>query len=169
MQAGSIVITHPNGSQQQLELSEGAVSVGSAPDCDLILTGAEIAPHHALLAYDERGRLVVEIRGENIVGQGGMRLTFNLSQIARPRELAWFGDYVLSYQPATWERQTQPLRLADLPAGDRAQSTAVRRLADETMLLHTLLGHSPSNHSHEAATLAMPLMALAAPPHSGVQ
>jgi hypothetical protein len=162
MHAGSIVITHPNGSEQPLELNEGTIYVGSASDCDLVLAGSDIAPHHATLTYDERGRLVVEICGENIVGQGGMRLTFNLSRITRRRELAWFGDYVLSYQPATWERHTQPLRLADLPAGERALNTVARHLADETMLLSTLLAHGPADHSHEAATLAMPLIALAA-------
>jgi hypothetical protein len=162
MQAGSIVITHPNGSEEQLELGTHAMYVGSAPDCDIILVGCDIAPRHAVIVCDERDRLVVEVCGENIVGQGGMRLTFNLSQIARRRELAWFGDYVLSYQPATWESSTQPLSLADLPSSDRALSAAVRRLANETMLLSTLLGNNPAGHSHEAITRPMPLMALAA-------
>ena len=162
MQAGSIVITHPNGSEEQLGLGTDALYVGSAPDCDIILIGCDIAPRHAVIICDERDRLIVEICGENIVGQGGMRLTFNLSQIARRRELAWFGDYVLSYQPTTWESNTQPLRLADLPSSERTLSTAVRRLADETMLLGMLLGNNPAGHSHEAATLPMPLMALAA-------
>jgi hypothetical protein len=162
MQAGSIVITHPNGLEQELELNEGIVSVGSAPGCDIVLAGAEIAPHHATIACDERGRLVIEIRGENVAGQGGMRLTFNLGQVTRRRELACFGDYVLCYQPATWNRQTQPLRLADLPADERTLSATVRRLADETMLLNALLGQSTTGQSHDAPTLALPLMALAA-------
>jgi Inner membrane component of T3SS, cytoplasmic domain len=165
MQAGNLVITNPNGPEQRLELGEGAVYVGSAPNCDLVLVGSDIAPHHATIVCDERGRLVVEICGENFVGQGGMRLTFNLSQIARRRELAWIGNYVLSYQPATWECQTQPLRLADASASDRAVGGAAptaQRSTDETSLLHTLLGQSLAGHSHEAATLAMPLMALAA-------
>jgi hypothetical protein len=162
MHAGIIVITHPNGLEQQLELNEGIACIGSAPDCDVILCGAEIAPHHATIACDERDRLVVEIRGEDIAGQGGIRLTFNLSQVTRRRELAWFGDYVLSYQPATWERPTQPLRLADLPASERPLSAVVRRLANETMLLSALLGQSPADNSHDAPTLALPLMTLAA-------
>ena len=115
------------GLEQELELNEGMVSVGSAPGCDVVLAGAEIAPHHATIACDERGRLVIEIRGENVAGQGGMRLTFNLGQVTRRRELAWFGAYVLCYQPATWDRQTQPLRLADLPADERTLSATVRR------------------------------------------
>jgi hypothetical protein len=162
MRAGTIIVTHPNGFERELALGEATLCMGSAPDCDLVLAEPDIAPHHATIACDEQGRLVLEICGENIVGQGGMRLTFNLSQIARRRDLAWLGDYVVSYQPAMWDRQTQPLRLADLPPCERALSTAVRRMADETMLLCSLLGYSPTDHSNEATTLAMPLMALAA-------
>ena len=165
MQAGSLIVTHPNGSEQQLELSEGTVYVGSAPSCDLVLVGSDIASHHATIVCDERGRLIVEICGETITGQGGMRLTFNLSHIARRRELAWLGDYVLSYQPATWECQTQPLRLTNLRASEQAVGDAAptaQRSADETPLLRALLGQSLTGHSHEATTLAMPMMALAA-------
>jgi hypothetical protein len=161
MRSGSIVITHPNGLEQELPLGEDSLRMGSAPDCDLVLAGAEIVPHHATITYDERGRLVVEICGDNIVGQGGMRLTFNLSQIARRRDLVWFGDYVVSYCPATWDRRTQPLCQADLPAGERTLGTAAQRLADETVLLCALLGQSPAGQSHAAATLEMPLLALA--------
>src|SRR5262245_1418983 len=161
MRAGTIIVTHPNGFDQELALGEATLHMGSAPDCDLVLAGNGIAPHHATIACDEQDRLVIEICGENIVGQGGMRLTFNLSQITRCRELAWLGGYVLSYQPATWVRQTQPLSLADVPPRDRALGAAVRRLADETMLLSTLLGYSAADHPYEAATLAMPRMALA--------
>jgi hypothetical protein len=162
MQAGTIIVSHPNGFEQKLALGEAALHMGSAPDSDLVLAGNDIAPHHATIACDEQDRLVIEICGENIVGQGGMRLTFNLSQIARRRDLAWLGDYVVSYEPAAWDRQTQPLSLADVPPRERALGSAVRRFADETMLLGALLGYSPVGHSHEAATLAMPLMALAA-------
>jgi len=28
-----------------------------------------------------------------------LRLTFNLPQLAKPRALAWIGDYVVSYWP----------------------------------------------------------------------
>jgi hypothetical protein len=164
MRAGSIVITHPSGWEQQVELDKRTIRVGSASDCDCILASADIAPHHATLACDERDRLVVEICGENIYGQGGLRLTFNLSQITRRRELAWFGDYVLSYQPAMWEQQTEPLRLADLPPNERAvggAATATQANADQT-LLRALLGQNPAGNAHEAPTLAMPLLALAA-------
>jgi hypothetical protein len=164
MRAGTIIVTHPNGFERELALGAGALRVGSAPGCDLVLAGIGIAPHHATIACDEQGRLVIEICGENILGQGGMRLTFNLSQIARRRDLAWFGDYVVSYQPATWQRQTQPLSPADLPLEERAvgQAPATQRSADETSLLRALLGQGLAGSSHEAATLAMPLMALAA-------
>jgi hypothetical protein len=164
MLSGSIVITHPNGFEQELLLGPGSLRVGSAPDCDLVLAGADIAPHHATIACDERDRLVVEICGENMLGQGGMRLTFNLAQITRRRDLAWFGDYVVSYQPASWDHQTQPLRQADVPVSERAvgATPTAQRCCDETSLLHTLLGQSFVQCSYAATTQAMPLMALAA-------
>jgi hypothetical protein len=43
-------------------------------------------------------------------------------------------------------------------------SATVRRLADETMLLSALLGQAPTDRSHDAPTLALPLIALAALP-----
>jgi hypothetical protein len=130
----------------------------------VILSGADIAPHHATLACDERGRLVVEICGENMLGQGGIRLTINLSKITRRRDLARFGDYVVTYVPAAWELLTQPLHLADLPASEQAVGAppTAQPSIDETSLLRTLLGQSLADGSPEAVTLAMPLMALAA-------
>src|SRR5215467_8825011 len=119
MRSGSIRIAHPDGYKQDLPLDGGALRLGSAPDNDVIITGPGIAPHHAIIGCDASGRLVLEVRGENVAGQGGMRLTFNLNQIARRRDLAWLGDYVVSYYPATWERQTQPLRSVELPASER--------------------------------------------------
>lgn len=164
MLSGSIVITHPNGFEHKLPLGQASLRIGSAPDCDVVLSGPDIAPYHVTLTCDDRDHLVVEISGENIVGQGGMRLTFNLAQITRRRDLAWLGDYIIRYQPASWERQTQPLRQADLPLSTRAvgATPSVQRCDDETSLLHTLLGQGFTQRSHEATTLAMPLMALAA-------
>jgi hypothetical protein len=75
MQAGSIVITHANGSEQQLELGEGTVYVGSAPDCDLVLDGAEIAPHHAAMraARPSPGQPLARGRDAGDAGAGAGR------------------------------------------------------------------------------------------------
>jgi pSer/pThr/pTyr-binding forkhead associated (FHA) protein len=99
MGSGSILVTHPDNIQQAIPLRSGRLRVGSAPDNDLIIAGPDIAPHHATITRDERGHLIVEVAGEDIAGQGGMRLTFNLPQLAKPRALAWIGDYVVSYRP----------------------------------------------------------------------
>jgi hypothetical protein len=99
MYSGSILVTHPNGRQQEIPLNTGQLRIGSAPDNDLVIGGPDIAAHHATITCDERGRLIVAIGGENIAGQGGMRLTFNLPQISHQRALAWISDYVVSYQP----------------------------------------------------------------------
>ncbi len=99
MWPGSIFVTHPDNVQQALPLRSGRLRIGSAPDNDLIMAGPDIAPHHATLTCDERGQLIVEVAAEEIAGQGGMRLTCNLPQLAKPRALAWIGDYVLSYWP----------------------------------------------------------------------
>jgi hypothetical protein len=99
MWPGSIFVTHPDKVQQEFRFSGGRLRIGSAPDNDLIIAGPDIAPHHATITCDTRGRLIVEVAAENIAGQGGMRLTFNLPQLAKPRALAWIGDYVVSYRP----------------------------------------------------------------------
>jgi hypothetical protein len=99
MGSGSILVTDPDNVQQEFPFHSGRLRIGSAPDNDLIIAGPDIAPHHATITCDERGRLIVEVAAENIAGQGGMRLTFNLPQLAKPRALAWIGDYVVSYWP----------------------------------------------------------------------
>jgi FHA domain-containing protein len=168
MRTGSILITDSNGLAQEMSLGRDHIRIGSAPDNDIVVAGAEIALHHATVTWDERGRLVVEIGAENLVGQGGMRLTFNLGQVSQRRDLAWIGDYVLSYEPAGWESRTQPLDVADLPAGVALApeaAPAARSSADETALLAALLGQrpiGPAETPHDAPTLAMPLLALAA-------
>jgi len=166
MTFGSIYVTGPNGLEQEIPLDGGQLRIGSAPGNDLVIGGPGIAPHHATLSCDAQGRLVVEIDGENVAGQGGMRLTFNLSQVSRRRELAWIDDYVLSYQPATWDQPTQPLRRPDQPADAHEGAPAPHRNADETALLQTLLSQDlarqPERPLHEAATVTMPLIALAA-------
>ena len=92
MLTGSILISHPDGREQEIPFC-GSLRIGSAPDNDLIIAGPDIAPHHATITCDDRGRLIVEIGGENIAGQGGMRLTFDPPQVAKKRTLAWIGDY----------------------------------------------------------------------------
>jgi FHA domain len=163
MTFGSICVTGPNGLEQAIPLGGEPLRIGSAPGNDLVIGGPGIAPHHATLSCDAQGRLVVEIDAENVAGQGGMRLTFNLSQVLRRRTLAWIDDYVLSYQPVTWDQPTQPLRRADMPADVHDGAPAPHRNADETALLQTLLSQDLAQHPlHEAATVTMPLIALAA-------
>jgi hypothetical protein len=99
MWPGSIFVTHPDNVQQAIPFRSGRLRIGSAPDNDLIIAGPDIAPHHATITRDECGHLIVEVAAENFIGQGGLRLTFNLPQLAKPRALAWIGDYVVSYWP----------------------------------------------------------------------
>lgn len=166
MTLGSICVTGPSGLEQEIPFTGDMLRIGSAPGNDLVIGGAGIAPQHATLSCDAQGRLLVEIEGENVAGQGGMRLTINLSQVVRRRALAWIGEYILSYQPATWDSPTQPLRRADLPVDAQDDAPAAHHSADETALLQTLLSRDlaqqPMLQPHEAATLAMPLIALAA-------
>jgi FHA domain-containing protein len=166
MTFGSILVTGPNGLQQEIPLGGTQLWIGSAPNNDLVLHGPNIAPHHAMLSCDPQGQLLVAIDSEHVADQCGMHLAFNLAQVAQPRELARLGDYVLTYEPATWDRLTQPLRLADLPADAHDGAPAPHHSADETALLQTLLSQDlaqqPMYQSHEAVTLAMPLIALAA-------
>ena len=164
MLTGSILISHPDGREHEIPLCGSNLRIGSAPDNDLIIAGPDIAPHHATITCDDRGRLIVEIGGENITGQGGMRLTFNPPQVAKKRTLAWIGNYVVSYQPATWERLTQPLSLNDLPQNRDIRAPgatpAPNGSADETDLLRALLNENlpSSGVQHEAVTLGMPVM-----------
>ena len=167
MRIGNIVIMSAEGATQEMQLSSGCMRIGSAPDNDLIINGPDITPHHATIACDEYGRLVIEIGPENLVGQGGMRLTFNLAQVTRRRDLAWIGNYVISYQPPSWNCRTQPLALADLPANAATQPESAPTThvsADETALLQALLKQplawQPMNDTHEAVTLGVPMLAL---------
>jgi hypothetical protein len=169
MHAGSIAITSASGEVHEIALHSSRLCIGSAPGNDIVLDGPEIGPQHATIVCDSSGRLILEIGAENLVGQGGMRLTFNLGQMTRQRDLAWIGEYVISYQPPRWNCRTQPIALADL-AGDSPEpkaAPAARPSADDTMLLHTLLRQTlawqPAGElAHEAATLAMPMMLLSA-------
>jgi hypothetical protein len=171
MTFGSICLTGPTGLEQEIPFSGASLRIGSAPGNDLVIGGPGIAPQHATLSCDAQDHLLVEITGEHVAGQGGMRLTINLSQVARRRELAWIGEYVLSYQPASWDSPTQPLRRADLPADAHEGAPAAQHGADETALLQTLLSRDlpqpPARQPHEAVTVAMPLIALAAQDVSG--
>jgi hypothetical protein len=160
MRSGSIIIADANGIEQEMSLSRGQLRVGSAPDNDLVIAGPDIAPYHALISYDDRERLVVAITDENIIGQGGMRLTFNLAQAARRRDLAWIGDYVLSYQPPRSDSRTQPLS----PVATPMVAPAERQSADDIDLLHALLdqtaGAAYMSATPDAITVEMPLLAL---------
>ena len=171
MQSGSIAITNPAGELYKVPLQADRLSIGSAPENDIVLNSPDIAPRHATIICEPNGRLVLEIGGENLVGQGGMRLTFNLAQMARQRDLAWIGEYVISYQPPLWSCRTQPMRRADRLESDEQPSAAPApcHSADDTNLLHTLLRQtfpwqSTGEGAHEAPTIAMPMLLLSAAP-----
>lgn len=166
MTFGNILVTGPNGFEQVIPLGGTQLWIGSARNNDVVIRGRGVAPHHAIVNCDPQGQLLLAIDAEDVTKNGGSVSTFDLALLDRRRELAWIGDYVLSYQPATWDSPTQPLRLADLPADSNDGAPASQDSADETALLQTLLSQDlaqqPTPQSHEAVTMLMPLIALAA-------
>ena len=170
MHVGSIAITAPTGAVQEIPLHAARLCIGSAPDNDVVLTGPDIAAQHAVILCEPNGRLVLEIGAENIMGQGGMRLSFQLAQMTRQRDLAWIGEYVISYLPPRWNCRTQPIDRSGLPEAVMGQTKTAPtpcHSADDTLLLQALLRQTflwqPAGEAeHEAATQAMPMMFLSA-------
>jgi len=171
MRSGTIIVTDANGVERERALRSGSVRIGSAPDNDMVVSGPDIAPYHALITCNAAGLLVIEIGVPCYAGQGGMRLTFNLEHVTSRRDLAWIGSLVVSYQPAAWECRTQPISLADLAgamSGAQQAQPAARQSADETALLQALLNHgavrqpADAGAPPDAPTIGMPLLALAA-------
>ena len=144
MRSGTIFITHPHGAEQPLPLGRNRLQLGSAPDNDLIISGPEVAPHHAAIVCDERGRLTIDI--EDTVGQGRMRLTFDLPQLSRRCTLAWIGDYALTYDPAVRGGPRQPSNCLELVTAANSQAPAIGPPSypgnDLTDLLQTLMNRS---------------------------
>jgi len=166
MTFGNILVTGPNGFEQIIPLGGTQLWIGSAHNNDVVIRGRGVGPHHAIVNFDPQRRLMVARDAEDVTKNGGSVSTFDLSLLDRRRDLAWIGDYVLCYQPATWDNPTQPMRLADL-SSDRYDSVPTSQdSADESALLQRLLNQDiaqqPTHQSHEAATLLMPMLALAA-------
>ena len=166
MHVGTIVITSADGAEQEIPLEQGRISLGSAAGNDIVLSGSDIAPRHASIRYETGGYLVIEIGSETLLGQGGMCLTFNVAQMTRRRDLAWLGSTIISYEPDSYSCQTRPMSVEAVSAVKPATAPAPCHNADETSLLHMLLNQhfnrQPAVSAPDAATLEMPMLALAA-------
>ncbi len=114
MTFGNILVTGPNGFEQVIPLGGTQLWIGSARNNDVVIRWAwRTAPRDRKLRPAGPAAARDRCRGCD-QSDGGSIYTFDLAKLDRRRELTWIGDYVLSYQPATWDSPTQPLHLVDL-------------------------------------------------------
>ena len=147
MTPGYILISHPDGRQQAIPLRAGLLRIGSAPDNDLVLTGAGIAPRHATIRCDDEGDLLITVGGCD-ARSSTVAMEIELPRAFATAMLARIGGYALRYQPAA--RPSYNQSHADAPL-------------DEATLLHALIEQrivwadtQPSQpEPHEAITIEM--------------
>ncbi len=148
MTPGYIFISHPDGRQQAIPLRAGILRIGSAPDNDLVLAGAGIAPRHATIRCDDQGDLLI------IVGGRDTRSSAAAIEIELPRPfatalLARIGGYALRYQPAV--RPSYNQLQADAPHDDEA--TLLHALLDQRIVWAD--AQPAQAGPHEAITIEM--------------
>src|SRR5262245_882388 len=153
MRSDYILVTHPDGRQQELPLAAGHLRIGSALDNDLIISGPWIAPHHATIRCDDQAGLTIEI---------GASVTIELPPSAVPRLSARIGGSVLSYRTEV-DRTTQPLSLEGLPPGFADDWRDTPPEPDRAALLHTLLAQRAAPNPrpadpHDAITSELPAL-----------
>jgi hypothetical protein len=143
-----ILIAQLDGRQQIMPLRAGVLRIGSAPDNDLVLSGAGIAAHHATIRCNDQGDLLLTIGGRDT--HGNVAATeIDLPRAFATAMLVRIGGYTLRYQPAV--RPSFQQLQANVPVDD------------ESMLLHALLDQwivwddlaQESAEQHEAITIEM--------------
>ena len=147
MTPGYIFILHPDGRQQAIPLRAGMLRIGSAPDNDLVLAGAGIAPRHAIIRCDDEGDLLITIGGRDTRSTAAMEI--ELPRAFATAMLTRIGGYALRYQPAA--------------PPSYHQSHAAASSDDAATLLHALLDQrivwadtQPRQaEPHEAITIEM--------------
>ncbi|HEX9372290.1 MAG TPA: FHA domain-containing protein [Roseiflexaceae bacterium] len=160
MTSGHMLVTHPDGREQAIPLRDGRLRIGSAPDNDLVIAGPGIAPHHAIIRFDDRGDLIISIAGCDLRG-GSAGLEIDLPRAFAPAVLARVAGHVLSFQPER-SRTTRPLSAAAIqkagssaPADDGADLLYALLQQDDVW---TMAMPPAQSDSHEAITLEMPAL-----------
>jgi FHA domain-containing protein len=148
MNFGYIFISHPDGRQQAIPLRAGVLQIGSAPDNDLVLAGAGIAPRHATIRCDDEGDLLITVGGRD-TRSSAAAMEIELPRAFATAMLARIGGYALRYQPAVRPSYTQ--LQADAPPDD--QATLLHALLDQRIVWAD--AQQGQAEPHEAITIEM--------------
>ena len=76
----------------QLFLTEGALTVGRAPGCDVVLPGSQISWHHAKIEVEEDRVFVIDTNSSNGVFQNKKRLIKEHPVLCRAGDIIGFAD-----------------------------------------------------------------------------
>jgi murein DD-endopeptidase MepM/ murein hydrolase activator NlpD len=97
--AGTLQIQMPDGKNQQVPLLKASLTVGRAPDNDLVLDHATVSRYHARLEL-EQGRLYIEDLGSSNGSYiGDLQLAPGQVVEVSPNQVFEFGQVRLGYQP----------------------------------------------------------------------
>lgn len=118
-----VVCIHP--ARDPVSCADGPVSIGSAPDDAVMLTGAGVGPHHVALDADARG-LVLTVRPDC------QRVYVN-ARAVREKALLRYGDTVtLGANKFLVTTDTEPSEAAIADAGDAPVGQAALRVVSGT-------------------------------------
>lgn len=76
----------------QLFLTEGALTVGRAPGCDVVLPGSQISWHHAKIEVEEDRVFVIDTNSSNGVFLNKKRLIKEHPVLCRAGDIIGFAD-----------------------------------------------------------------------------
>jgi hypothetical protein len=138
------LISHSDGRRQAIPLRGGVLRIGSAPDNDLVLAGAGVAPRHATIRCDDEGDLLISIVGRDPHGSAAMEI--ELPRAFATAMLARIGGYALRYQPAA--RPSYNQAYADAPPDQEA------RLLD-ALIERRIIWAETQAEPHDAITIEM--------------
>src|SRR5262245_14012778 len=95
---GSISTIQPDGPQREIPLSAAGLSIGSAPDNDLVIVDGGVAPYHATITCDSGACRITDLGSGAGTLLDGVRLLVNLSQELEAGSVIRIGSSALTFQ-----------------------------------------------------------------------
>jgi DNA-binding response OmpR family regulator len=131
--AARLVVQAPGGQQHDFPLRTGVVTIGRAPDCDLVLDYSYISRVHARIEQAKGQYILVDCGSRNGTSINGRRV--GEMQVLSPGDTITMGDLELSFQPAPGGIETTALyRLPASGSPIRCDSASWQVWVGDTLL-----------------------------------
>jgi hypothetical protein len=101
MSFGKLLLSRPDGPGSEYLISKSPVTIGRAPDNDLVIDHLTISRHHARLQIETGALVLTDLGSANGTFAGETRLSPNTPLLLLPGQPVRCGDINLVYQPPT--------------------------------------------------------------------